>query len=74
VEVGDIHVEMGWGGEEMWDVEQLEGEWGGVGNGIWSVKNELQIKLNLKIIFLKIEIAVILRLLWKLKQYFIVLE
>jgi hypothetical protein len=30
-------MEMGWGGE---------GGWGGVGNGIWSVKNELQIKLN----------------------------
>jgi hypothetical protein len=27
-------------------VEQLEGGRGGVGNGIWSVKNELQIKLN----------------------------
>ena len=26
------------GGEEMWDVEQLEGGTGGVGNGIWSVK------------------------------------
>jgi hypothetical protein len=23
-------------------------DWGGVGNGIWNVKNELQIKLNLK--------------------------
>jgi hypothetical protein len=22
-------VEMGWGGEEVWDVEQLEGRWGG---------------------------------------------
>jgi hypothetical protein len=32
----------------VWDVEQLEGGVGGVGNGIWSVKNELQIKLNLK--------------------------
>ena len=38
-------MEMGWGGEEVWDVEQTEGRWG-VGNGIWSVKNELQIKLN----------------------------
>jgi hypothetical protein len=37
---------MGWGGEEVWDVEQLEGGWGEAGNGIWSVKNELQIKLN----------------------------
>jgi hypothetical protein len=30
----------------MWDVEQSEGGWEGAGNGIWSVKNELQIKLN----------------------------
>jgi hypothetical protein len=44
---GGIHVEMGWGGEEVWDVEQLEGGWGD-GNRIWSVNNELQIKLNLK--------------------------
>ena len=43
---GGVHVEMGWGGEEVWDVEQLEGGWGGAGSGIWSVKNELQIKLN----------------------------
>jgi hypothetical protein len=28
----------------------LEGGRGGEGNGIWSVKNELQIKLNLKIL------------------------
>ena len=34
------------GREEVWDVEQSEGGWGGAGNGIWSVKNELQIKLN----------------------------
>jgi hypothetical protein len=34
-----IHMEMGWGGEEVWDVEQSEGGWGGKGNGIWSVKN-----------------------------------
>jgi hypothetical protein len=27
-------------------VEQSEGGWGGAGNGIWSVKNELQIKLK----------------------------
>jgi hypothetical protein len=39
---------MGCGGEEVWDVEQLEGGRGGAGNRIWSVKNELQIKLNLK--------------------------
>jgi hypothetical protein len=41
---GSIHVEMGWGGEEVWHVEQSDGGWGGVGNGIWSAKNELQIK------------------------------
>jgi hypothetical protein len=28
VAVGDIHLEMGWGGEEVWDVEKLEGGWG----------------------------------------------
>ena len=33
------------GGEEVWDVEQSEGGWV-ARNGIWSVKNELQIKLN----------------------------
>jgi hypothetical protein len=32
-----------WGGEEVWDVEQSKGGWGGARNGIWSVKNELQI-------------------------------
>jgi hypothetical protein len=42
---GDIHVEMGWGGVEVWDVEQSEGGLGGVGNGIWSTKNELQRKI-----------------------------
>jgi hypothetical protein len=36
----------GWGWEKVWDVKQLEGGWGGTGNGIWSVKIELQIKLN----------------------------
>jgi hypothetical protein len=25
---GIIHVETGWGGEEVWDVEQLDGRWG----------------------------------------------
>jgi hypothetical protein len=34
----DIHMETGWGGELVWDVEQLEDEWVGAGNGIWSVK------------------------------------
>jgi hypothetical protein len=37
-----IHVETRWGGKEVWNVEQLEGGWGGAENGIWSVKNELQ--------------------------------
>ena len=41
---GGIHVETGWGGEEVWDVDQLKDGRGGMGNGIWSVKNELQIK------------------------------
>jgi hypothetical protein len=41
-------VETGWGGEEVWDVEQSEGGWGGAGNGICSIKNELQIKLKFK--------------------------
>jgi hypothetical protein len=39
---GDIHVETGPGGEEMWDVEQMEGGWR-ARNGIWSVK-KLKIK------------------------------
>lgn len=26
---GGIHVEMGCGGEKVWDVEQSEGGWGG---------------------------------------------
>jgi hypothetical protein len=42
------HVEMGCGGEEVWDVEQLEGGSGGAGNKIWNIKHELQIKLNLE--------------------------
>jgi hypothetical protein len=35
---GGIHVETGWGGEEVWDVEPSEGGGEGAGNGIWSVK------------------------------------
>ena len=35
---------VGWGG--VWDVEHSEDGWGGVGDETWSVKNELQIKLN----------------------------
>jgi hypothetical protein len=27
---------------EVWDVEQSEGGWGGVGNGIWGVKINLK--------------------------------
>jgi hypothetical protein len=34
---GGIHVETGWGGEEVWDMEQMESGWG-LGNGIWSIK------------------------------------
>jgi hypothetical protein len=30
-------------------VEQSERRWVGAGNGIWNVKNELQIKLKFKI-------------------------
>jgi hypothetical protein len=37
-------LEKGWGGEEVWDVEQSEDGCGEAGDGIWSVKNELQIK------------------------------
>jgi hypothetical protein len=41
--VWGIHVELRWGREEVWNVEQTEGGWR-VGNGIWSVKNKLKIK------------------------------
>ena len=37
MEGGGIHVETGWGGEEVWDVEQ-SGVEGGAENGIWCVK------------------------------------
>ena len=43
--VGGIHMEMGWDGEEVWDVEQS----GWIGRGReWNMecKNELQIKLH----------------------------
>jgi hypothetical protein len=49
VDGGGIHVEKGCGGEEVWDMEQLEGGRGRGGNGIWCVKNELQ---NLKTVSL----------------------
>jgi hypothetical protein len=31
VRVGGILVEMGWGGEEVWDVVKMESRWQGVG-------------------------------------------
>jgi hypothetical protein len=31
-----IHVETGWGVMEVWDVEQMEGEWGG--GREWNIK------------------------------------
>jgi hypothetical protein len=40
---GDIHLEKVWGGEEVWDVEQMESRWGS-GNGILNVKIKLKIK------------------------------
>jgi hypothetical protein len=42
----DIHMEMGWGGEVVWDVEQLEG---GMWGGEWNIecKNKSKIKYNL---------------------------
>jgi hypothetical protein len=36
--VRGIHVEMGCGEEEVWDMEQFDRGWGGAENGIWSVK------------------------------------
>jgi hypothetical protein len=39
---------VGWGGEEVWDVEHSEDGWGRARNRIWSVKNELEIKHFLK--------------------------
>jgi hypothetical protein len=44
-------MEMMWGREEVWDVEQTEGGWmdGGVENGIWNVKNKFKIKLKKKV-------------------------
>ena len=36
-------METGWGGEEVWDMEQSESGWG-TGNGIWGIKNKLKIK------------------------------
>jgi hypothetical protein len=32
------------GEEEVWDMKQWEGGWG-AGNGIWSVKNKLILKI-----------------------------
>jgi hypothetical protein len=54
---GSLEVRWGGGGhphgeevwwEEVWDVEQSESGWGEGENEIWSVKNKLKIKLNLK--------------------------
>ena len=36
---GDIHMETGWGGEEVWDVEQSKVDGGG--DKIWTIKNKL---------------------------------
>jgi hypothetical protein len=38
---GGIHMEIGWGGEKVCDVEQSDGGCG-AGNGIWSVKINLK--------------------------------
>jgi hypothetical protein len=38
---GGVHMETAWGGEEVWDVEQMEGGMG-VGDGIWSIKINLK--------------------------------
>jgi hypothetical protein len=35
---GGIHVEVGWSGEDVWNMELSNGGWGEAGNGIWSVK------------------------------------
>jgi hypothetical protein len=43
VGVGGIQVETEWGGEEVWNVVWSEGGWGGVRDGICSIKTELQI-------------------------------
>jgi hypothetical protein len=44
---GSLEVRWGGGWEHPYG-EQLGGERGGAGDGIWFIKNELQIKLNLK--------------------------
>jgi hypothetical protein len=46
-------VGLGWGGEEVCVGHKQSNGGRGVGNGIWSVKNELKIKLKLKSILLK---------------------
>jgi hypothetical protein len=51
----------------VWDVEQLEGGWGWAGNGLWSVKNELQIKwkkkqaIKISVTFSKINVREIVK-------------
>ena len=42
---GSIHVETGWGGVEVWDVEQSEGGWG---DGEWNTECKNKIKLKFK--------------------------
>ena len=44
--VEGIHMWTGWGGEKMsmWSRQRVDG--GDAGNGIWSVKNKLKIKLD----------------------------
>ena len=48
MEGGGIHVETGFGGEVVWDVEQLEGGSGVAENGIWNVKKWITNKIKLK--------------------------
>jgi hypothetical protein len=42
--VGGIHMETGWGGNEVWDMEQMDGGNGRAGIGTWSVKINFKIK------------------------------
>jgi hypothetical protein len=47
--LGTSMLRRGWGGEEVWDMEQLEG---GMENKIWNVKNKLIHKKYKNIFFL----------------------
>jgi hypothetical protein len=60
---------MGRGGEEVWDVEQLECERGGAGDGIWSVKHELEIKLNKQTNKRKISQKMLLLIIYRWRGY-----